>query len=144
MFFPYVVAYVKNLEPESLTWVSGIMLIIGVPPPLALHLNYYFINKGDVFGYMFQERTIVFTHKGETSTFTLDEIDHIERFMSFNFAAGRSSFLAWDDYNHTVIYLKNGQKFVVTSLLVYNLNLPLEGKKIIVKKGFYRWAKAVS
>lgn len=84
---------------------------------------------------------INFIHKGRPLTFTLDDIDHIEKYMSYNLAANRSGVVPWDDYHHTIIYLKNGQEFIVTSLLVPNLNLPLEEEKIVMKTNLYRLAK---
>jgi len=61
--------------------------------------------------------------------------------MSWNKAANRSFIAAWEGYNHSYIYLKNGKRFTITSLLVPDLNLPIEKEKIIVKENLYRLAK---
>ncbi len=69
--------------------------------------------------------------------FTFDDIDWIERNKSFALAADWYQWMPWDNYNYSVIHLKNGQQFVVTSLLVPNMDLPLEENKIKLRKRFY-------
>ena len=106
-----------------------------------IHINYYIVNRGDIFQYFYQERKITFIHKGKATTFSLDDIDYIKRYMSFNLAANRSFVSPWEGYNHSYIHLKDGQILTVTSLLVPNLRLPIEDEKIVVKKSIIWLAK---
>jgi len=89
---------------------------------------------------MYEDGIITIVHKGTSTSFNLDDIDRIKRHMSFNLAADRAGFAPWDLYNHSIIHLKNNEEFIITSLLVPNLNLPLEENRIIVKRGIYRLA----
>lgn len=108
---------------------------------MIIHINYYLVNRGDVFEYPEGEKEITIYHKGIKTTFNLDDIDRLERSMSWNKAANRFFIATWEGYNHSDIYLKDGRRFTVTSLLVPDLNLPLEKDKIIIKENFYRLAK---
>lgn len=138
-FFPYLMSILEHQDIASFIWLGILMFVVFATPCFLLHINYTIVNHGDVFKYSYQERKVTILHKGKSTTFNLDEIDSVERFMSFNLAAKRSSVLPWDEYNHSYIQLKNGERFTITSLLVPNLNLPLEEGRIVIKQNFYRW-----
>jgi hypothetical protein len=78
---------------------------------------------------------------GISTTFYLEDIDFVRRSISFNKEAKRGAFLPWDGYSHSVIYLKNGMVFTITSLFVQDLYLPIEEEKITIKTNFFRLAK---
>ncbi|MDM8178165.1 hypothetical protein QT327_28035 [Olivibacter sp. 47] len=134
-------AFKTNERIDVFFIISIFLFTITVVPTIVVHLNYYTVNRGDVVKYVYQEREIIIKHRGVSINFNLDDIEEVVRYMSFNFAANRSSVLPWDGYNHAVIRLKNGKKLTITSLLVPNLNLPIDAEKIIVKRGLYRLAK---
>jgi hypothetical protein len=50
------------------------------------------------------------------------------------------SLLAWDLYNHSIIKLNDGKEFTVTSLLIFDLKLPVPKEKIIIEKDIFRLA----
>lgn len=138
--FPYILSYFTKENAKSYFWISGVLFLIWVLPLICLHLNYYFVNKGYILMYDFENREITIKHEGRSNKFQLDDIDRVVRSVSFNLAANRAGFLPWDMYNHSVIYLKNGQKFIITSLLVPNLNIPIDSSRITIKQNFYRLA----
>jgi len=138
---PYLLSIIKHVDVNSVRWIGVLMFFVIALPAIVVHLNYYFVNQGDVFKYSFHERSITFIHKGKPTTFSLDDIDCIKRYMSFNLAANRSFITPWEGYNHSYIHLKDGQILTVTSLLVPNLRLPIEEKKIVVKKNIIWLAK---
>jgi len=130
-----------NESHKDSSWMGIVLFIVFVVPGLIIHINYYLVNRGNIFEYSIQEGLIRITRMGNTTTFSLADIHLIERSMSFNFAASRSSVALWDGYNHSVIYLKSGEVFTVTSLLVPSLDLPIENAKVKIKTNFYRLAK---
>jgi len=138
--FTYVMSVKTGDDINVFIWISVVMFIFLGGPSIIIHFNYYIVNKGYVFEYAHYEKEITITHNGQYDSFYIDDIKHVDRFMCYNLAANRSSFVSWDGYNHSVIYLNNGKKFTITSLLVPNLNLPLEENRIIVKRGIYRLA----
>lgn len=131
---PYILSIMKNVDVNSVRWIGGAVFFVIAMPAFIVHINYYFVNHGDIFKYSFYEREITIIHKGKPTTFSLDEIDYIKRYMSFNQGANRAFVTPWEGYNHSYIHLKNGQMFTVTSLLVPNLRLPIDEEKIIIKK----------
>ncbi len=139
--FPYGLAIIKHIDVDSVLWIGPVMFTVFNLPAIVVHVNYYFVNHGDIIIYSFYEREITIIPKGKPTTFSLDDIDFIKRYMSFNQAANRSFLTPWEGYNHSYIHLKNGQVLTVTSLLVPNLRLPIEDEKIVIKKNVIWLAK---
>lgn len=139
--FPYGLSVIKHIDIHSVLWIGPFMFLVMALPAIVVHINYYIVNRGDIFQYFYQEREITFIHKGKLTTFSLDDIDYVKRYMSFNLAANRSFITPWEGYNHSYIHLKDGQVLTVTSLLVPNLRLPIEDEKIVVKKNIIWLAK---
>lgn len=106
-------------------------------PQLILHMNYYMKNKGDIFFYDPAGQSISINRKGESASFSFNDIELIKRYKSYPLAENRMQWFPWDSYNYSVIRLKGGQEFIVTSLLVPNMDLPIESEKIKLKKTFY-------
>jgi hypothetical protein len=139
--FPYGLSAIKHIDINSVLWIGPFMFFVMALPAIVVHVNYYLVNRGDIFQYFYQEREITFIHKGRSTTFSLDDIDYIRRYMSYNQAANRAFVGPWEGYNHSYIHLKDGHVLTVTSLLVPNLRLPIPGDKIVIKKGFLWLAK---
>src|SRR5690606_41940961 len=66
-----------------------------------------------------------------------DLIDYIEHSKSIPLAENRMLWFPWDSYNYSIIRLKSGQQFILTSLLVPNMKLPFDEQKIRLRKRFY-------
>lgn len=138
---PYILSVIKHVDVNSVRWIGACIFLVFSLPAVLVHVNYYIVNHGDIFQYFFQERKITFIHKGKSTTFSLDDIDYIKQYMTFNQAANRTFVGPWEGYNHSYIHLKSGEILTVTSLLVPNLRLPIQGDKIVIKKGFLWLAK---
>lgn len=115
--------------------LSGLLLFL--IPQLIIHICYYLLNRGRVLLYDEEKKEITITINGKPYKFAFDDIAQIERNKSMPFAENRSRWFPWDDYNYSVIRLKNGQQFIITSLLVPNMDLPLDESKIRLRKRFY-------
>ncbi|WP_439481725.1 hypothetical protein [Cyclobacterium plantarum] len=100
-------------------------------------MNYYVKNKGDVFYYDPSGQRITIYHKGESVSFSFDDIQLIKRFKSYPLAENRMQWFPWDNYNYSIIRLKNGKKFIITSLLVPNMDVPIASGRIRLEKRFY-------
>lgn len=107
-------------------------------PQLTIHLRYYYLNKGFEFTYFPGLKEITIKMKnGVSTTLSFDEIKSVKYFKSFPFAEKRGEWFPWDKYNYSIMNLHNGSRFVITSLLVPDLSLPLEKQKIELIKTFY-------
>lgn len=106
-------------------------------PQLILHMNYYMKNKGDIFYYDPSGQSITINHKGECASFSFGDIQLLRRFKSYPLAENRMQWFPWDNYNYSIIQLKNGQEFIVTSLLVPNMDLPIDSGRVKLNKRFY-------
>ena len=131
----------RTQTKENYTLMGIFVFVLFVLPAIILHVNYYFVNRGDVIEYSSQDKVVMITHRGVTTFFTMDDISHVEKSISFNEAAKRVPVVSWDKYNHSVIYLTNGNVFTITSLLVPDFDLPIENERIKIKRNIYRLAK---
>ncbi|MCH7415700.1 hypothetical protein MM213_19525 [Belliella sp. R4-6] len=125
------------IKYEKVMLISFVVFMIFLIPQLILHINYYRQNNGDVFIYDPLDQRIVINTKGESASFSFNEIELIKRFKSYPLAENRIQWFPWDNYNYSIIQLKNGQQFIITSLLVPNMDLPIDSGKIKLKKSFY-------
>ena len=117
--------------------LSVLVFLLFFIPQFILHINYYMRNKGDIFFYDPAGQKIIINHKGESVSFSFRDIELIKRFKSYPLSENRMQWFPWDSYNYSIIRLKGGQEFIVTSLLVPNMDLPIESEKIKLKKTFY-------
>lgn len=117
--------------------LSVVVFLVFFIPQLILHINYFMRNKGDVFFYDPTGQKITLNHKGESVSFSFRDIELVKRFKSYPLAENRMQWFPWDSYNYSVIRLKGGQEFIVTSLLVPNMDLPIDSDKIVLIKKFY-------
>ncbi|NII83707.1 hypothetical protein [Pedobacter sp. SG908] len=139
--FCYFMSIKTDDSIKVFLWILLVVFVILSGPAIITHINYYIVNRGYYFYYDNVSGEITVGHGNEEDIFSLADIQHIDRFMSFNLAAKRTSFTTGDDYNYSVIFLNNGKQFTITSLLVPNLNLPISQEKIEVHEGFFRFAK---
>lgn len=136
---PYYLIYKHGYQDVNLYYFGclGLFLLFLVPQ-MAIHLRFYLLNKGRTFFYLpDQQRMSLMLKSGRTIQFSFDDIKRVERSKSIPLAENRAHWFPWDNYNYSVIYLKDGQQFVITSLLVPNMDLPLDESKIKLRKRFY-------
>ncbi len=117
--------------------ISFVTILIFLIPQIILHINYYIKNKGDIFFYDPVGQRITINHNGESASFSFSDIELIKRFKSYPLAEDRMQWFPWDNYNYSMVRLKNGQEFIITSLLVPNMDLPIDSDKIKIMKRFY-------
>lgn len=115
---------------EDLLVIIPIVFLLFFIPLVVIHFRYYFLNEGMEMDYDDSTREIVIRDAKNNlqSEFSLDDIVHIYHTMTPPFAEKRRQWFPWDNYNYSDIYLSNGQRFRITSLMVLRLELPV-GKK---------------
>jgi hypothetical protein len=118
--------------------ISILGFLLFLIPVLIVHMKYYSINDGVSMLYDDFNRDITIRNKKENLeyNFTLEDIDSISHIMTGPLSENRMHWWPWDGYNYSVIFLKDGRKFVITSLMVMRLELPVGSKYNIVKKFF--------
>lgn len=104
-------------------------------PHIMIHMRYYTINEGMEMEYDDIENKIIIkdTKKDKVAEFSIDDIQNVIHRMTSPFAEKRMEWFPWDSYNFSNIILKTGEKFTITSLMVYRLELPVEEKYLIIK-----------
>jgi hypothetical protein len=130
---------------EGLTMVFGITILLLIVPLIALHVNYFTINKSDVFVVDTTSWEMSFTHDSEEVKFNIDDIKLLCLYKSFAIYKIFARSLPVDEYNHAVITLKNGTLITITSLLFgKEIKLPVSRFKTKIKLNVFRWAKGPS
>ncbi len=107
-------------------------------PQLILHLRYYQLNKGRTLYYYPKKLLLSLElNDGRKFDFSLMDFEYVELNKTFPFAEKRVLWTPWDSYNYSIIRLKNGQQFLITSLLVLDLDVPLDYDMVKLRKRFY-------
>jgi len=99
-------------------------LVFNLIPQAILHVRYIILNYKMVLEVDFDCGKMSFKTKRYANTFSKDDIKGIINYKT----RSRSSFtmLPWDGYAYMIIYLNNGDRYVITSLMVKNLELKVE------------------
>lgn len=120
--------------------VSALIFSFFLVPQMIIHLRYYWLNDGYIFYYNPNEQKIrISIERGEEVEFTFSDIQLVKHYKGISLAEKKIQFYPWDNYNFSRIYLKNGKQFLITSLLVPNMELPLESGKIELYKIAYAY-----
>ncbi len=137
--------YLKFNKPtsteEHTTFVIITLLIILYNiPTLLLYFQYYRNEKGRVITYDPNQKNLIIEYKGLTTELNNDTVEEIEYCTSSN-SNLRSP---WRDFSYIAFNLKNGNRLVLTSLMIDSelfdiidkINLPFPSK---VTKQFWCW-----
>jgi len=125
------------IDHAKILVIAAVAFLLFFIPQLILHMNFYRKNKGDIFLYDPAGQKITITRKGESASFSFSDIELIKRFKSYPLSEDRMQWFPWDSYNYSIIKLKNGREYTITSLLVPNMDLPIDSKRIKLEKRFY-------
>ena len=136
--------YVKHYEITSTIVIYLVIFLSQLVPLIIIHVNYLKVNKKDTLEYDSKNQQMCFKHDDIECRFNLNDIIHVTRFASFRFFKKGPNFLAWDTYNHSVIELEDGKKITITSLLIVNLQIPIDKSKIEIHEDIFRLAKGLS
>jgi hypothetical protein len=116
-----------NLNVDTATFLLLLTLAICIPA-FYLHIEYYLFNKGVILDLNLIERKILISKKGNETILLFEEIEKIviylpPHYLSTNFFIR----VPFDTYHYAIIFTKDGRKFIITNLLVNNLNVTLSG-----------------
>ncbi len=145
-----IAPFFKINDAFFMTKFCLIYLLTLLIPLIAIHLNYYLINKDDVLFFDSLRGEYTFIHKQKKVIFSLFDIAKIERSISYKskqgYQTGLKFYIPWDLYCHMVLTLNNSTKIVVTSLMIgkQDLDFFVNPEKVITKMSFFRWAKGPS
>ena len=117
------------------TWALVYTLI----PHILFHPRYYALNKNLVLKYFPAENEMHIERGTQESVFSLEDIKLMKQVKSHPFAEKRILLRSFDIYNFSIIYLKDGRRFVITSLMDLEFTLPLEESKLELSKSFYAY-----
>lgn len=144
--FSFVGAVLTHyMSPEDtlisiLLWYGGFFMVQLLFQG-ALHLNYFIVNKNDVFTYDSATREMSFQHNNSVLNFSSGDIEKVVLHTSPPLHKKNMHFFAWDSYSHAVILLISGERLVVTCLMVgQEVDLLVPPDKLKVKMNVYRWA----
>lgn len=109
-------------------------LVFNLIPQSIIHFRFLYLNYGMVLHFKEESGQITITKRKKSITFSLNEIQLIQDCMLPPKYDKRRSVLPFDQYHSYVIYLKNGSRYIITSLMVNKLDLPIDFEKKEAKK----------
>lgn len=145
-----VILFYLYVRPTDDIWfyVWGLLIgfLVQLIPQMALHIDYYNVNKGDSLEYDSTSQLIRFVHRNTSVTFYPSQIESVVEYISPNLYKGYPLIISFEVYYHKIVTLKDGTRIILTSLMVgKNFSLPNVDKAIVtVKTNGYRWATGPS
>lgn len=151
VLIPYFVAwplifYFRHPDGELVDGIVYVLIgaLLFFLSSYIIHLKYYSINK-DIELILDYEGKIVeiLNRKLQISKqFRIDEIKAIVHTMTPPKTEKRMKWLPWDNYSYMEIFLKNGERFIITSLMTERLHIGIEVKEMVVTS-FYPYASGL-
>ena len=114
----------------------GCALLMFIGPLAILHFEYYIANKHMSMNISIANRFVVINQQSERSEFSFEDIKVVHLFKTINNVKQRSGLL-WEVFHYSEIELKNGQKFIITSLMAPDIAWPLDDSKVMIHE--MRW-----
>lgn len=128
-----------HLDPQETLTISTCCFLLYLIPTAIIHQNYYTTNKNDTLIYNSDSKEFLFTSHCIDYHFLSDDINRVVKHVSLT----KYNRLT-QDYSHMDIELNNGDKYIVTSLLVPGLELPIPKEKVILDRDIFSLAKGNS
>lgn len=139
-FITKIVMYFWNATLEDALIGGGAWyLVFNLIPQSIIHFRFLYLNHGMVLCYREESGNITISKGTKSVTFGLGDIQLIQNCMLPPKYDHRRSVLPFDRYHYYIIYLQNGSQFVITSLMVDDLNLPIDSEKKEAKKVLFAY-----
>jgi hypothetical protein len=105
----------------------SIFFLIFLIPVLYLHIEYYYFNKGTTLDVdLLQNKLVYYSKSGEIKTIRFDELKEIVYYMAPSWHRTIKMKMApWEHYHYAIILTKDGEKIIITSLMVPNVEKAL-------------------
>ncbi|WGK95145.1 MULTISPECIES: hypothetical protein [Flavobacterium] len=137
LFIPLCLYLYNKYSSTSGFIVFYIFLLIQFSFTFYLHLVYYLKNKGENFS--IKEDKIERVKNGQKEVFYSADIKKIVICKSANMDKWGIPYTTFESFRVARVYLKDGRSFIMTNLLEYDLEKPLQilkGVKFERRKGF--------
>lgn len=110
----YIAVCIFGENNLSLLGIITIWILLGFLylPGFILHFKYY-KNDKNRFINIKENSTIVISKDNTDYKFKIEDLDSI-----INYHAGLRNRTPWNDYNFTIFKFRNGQKFIITCLIL--------------------------
>ncbi len=88
-----------------------------------LHSQYLYYNAGVKIELIDGDSFIYHCRNGKEKIIRKDDVDSVEKYVSYAYASGGRYVLPTDNYHYQKVQLNNGDSFIITSLLFLDFNL---------------------
>ncbi|SHJ10581.1 hypothetical protein [Flavobacterium terrae] len=137
ILIPFAIYAYHEYKSDKVLYPFYIFSFIQFSFTAYLHLRYYFQNKGEE--YIIDSKSITKFKKHTKEVYLNDDIKKIEICKSANMDSLGIPYTTFERFRCARIYLKNGQSFILTNLLEFDLESSLKILKdveFIRRKGF--------
>ena len=117
-------------------------LMVYLIPLLILYFNYYISNKESSF--IVGPKSLSYSEKNEIIEFGINEIEKVVLNLSYPLYEKRYRLFFWDEYFYSEIFLKNGEKIIITCLLFDKIETIIPSNLIIRKKRIFPFIKKMN
>lgn len=107
--------------PETFIYLIVCVSII-VLSVFLLHFQYLYFNVGVKVELIDRDSFIYYCRNGNEKIIRKDDVDSVVKYVSNAHASGGRYVLPTDNYHYQKIQLKNGDYFIITSLIFHDFN----------------------
>lgn len=109
-------------------------------PQIILHTRYWFLSRGIELIINSDECLITYKTSNKNITLRNSDIEHIKTPRTYHLNESKISLFTWDIYCYSIITLYNGEKLLITSLILPAMEWPLFLKqKEVAENCFFCW-----
>ena len=138
--FPLVFYYNFGSDSVEFSIKASIFVFLFISiPQLVFHIRYWWLNRNVMLAFNSRSKAIFYKNNKVDIEFHVDDIERIDTYVSRAYFSGNPRFYPVDNYFYSIFDLKNGFSFVITSLLVSELQWPIALPKESRNWKFFCW-----
>lgn len=121
---------------------SAIAFLVVLLPHLAIHLRYTALSRGVTVLIDRKSRKLVYEKRGNMLTLHSNNTASVVNVMPRAMAnASVLRWFPWDNYNYLIVETIDGERIILTSLLMPKVELPFRVKNEVKRKTVYSWPR---
>ncbi len=123
--------------------VAVVFFLLALIPHAVVHLKYWLLSRNTEAKFDIKNKIITYKDENFEITFKARDVEKAATTISKAKANNTFRCWPWDNYCYSVIYLKSGEKLLLTSLLIPELIWPIKIPNENFTAAYICWPKAV-
>ncbi len=118
---------------------SFIMYFLVAIPHSIIYYKYWTLSNGKKLSINLKSKEFCFVENDIISKFNRNDIERIETTISKAKSNRNARWYPWDSYCYSIIYLKSGERYLITSLMLPEISWPIKLPMENIKSTYLCW-----